>query len=687
MTIHSTEAEERAYVKEVAAKLHHALRTIENQIDATRVEVIEAKTYVWTNRAGLDPAERAANRIDISLAIDQGERAVERHRRLQKLIRSPYFGRVDFMSTGGAEADAYYIGVHSFGEEDSRRNVIYDWRSPVASLFYDYHEGRAAYDAPEGVVEGEIRLKRQYKIIDGELEYMIESAMHINDEVLQKELSRASDEKMRNIVATIQKEQSMIIRNEHSRELIIQGVAGSGKTSVALHRVAFLLYRYKGTISSQNILIISPNKVFSDYISSVLPELGEEKILETGFDELAAGELDGICRFQTFAEQVSQLTASADEALMGRIRIKAGLSFIHSIEQFARHCAEAYFVPADVSFPSVTIAKEEIASAYLAAGSLPVKPRLEKTASIVAGAARDENGNKLKPAAAGKVKKAIKKMFKTLDLLSLYKDLYAYIGQPELFKLLGPKTLEYGDVFPAIYLKMLLEGVQGFDSIKHVVVDEMQDYTAVQYAVIARLFPCKKTILGDANQSVNPYSSSSLAEIRQVFPEADTVELVKSYRSTFEIIEFARQIHPNSRMIPVERHGDSPRIIASGDERGQLAAIGTAIGQFLQSEHRSLLLVCKTQDQAERLFRELKDQHDGLCLLDFNSEKFREGILIASAHMAKGLEFDQVVVPFCDAGNYATELDRSLLYIACTRALHKLTLTYEGEASPLLPAT
>ncbi|CAG7654759.1 HelD family protein [Paenibacillus allorhizosphaerae] len=685
MIINSTESEERDYVQTIVSKLRQALQALENKIDATRLEVIEAKKYVWTNMAGLDPAERAANRVDISLTIDQGERAIDLQRRLQKLMQSPYFGRVDFMADGSAAADAFYIGVHSFSEEDSQRNMIYDWRSPVASMFYDYNVGRAAYEAPAGEVEGEICLKRQYRIKHGVMDYMIESSMNINDDVLQKELSHTSDEKMKNIVATIQKEQNVIIRNEHSHELIIQGVAGSGKTSVALHRIAFLLYRYKGTITSQNILIISPNKVFSDYISNVLPELGEEKIMEIGFDELAARELKGICGFQTFGEQVSGLTASADEALIACIQSKAGLSFVHRLEQFVRHCSETYFVPADLSLSSARIAKEDIASAYQAAGSLPVKQRLDKTASIVAGSARDEDGQKLKPAAANKIKTAIKKMFKTLNMISLYKDFCEYIGKPEWFKLYKPKTLEFSDVFPIIYLKILLEGAHGFESVKHVLVDEMQDYTAVQYAVLSRLFKCKKTILGDGNQSVNPYSSSSITEIKQVFPEADTVELLKSYRSTIEIIHFARQINPNSRMIPIERHGDSPRIQASGDAEGQLALIRTAAAQFLESEHRSLGIVCKTQAQAKQLYQEIKDMHKDVYLLDFSSEKFHDGILIASSHMAKGLEFDQVIVPFCDAANYTTEMDRSLLYIACTRAMHKLTLTYFGEASPLLP--
>ncbi|WP_338125158.1 hypothetical protein [Paenibacillus dendritiformis] len=392
MITNKTEAEEREHLGRTLTWIRKALQAIDHKISAARQDIIEAKKYVWSNLSQLDPAERAANRVDISLTIDHGEKAVEKQRRLRKLLDAPYFGRVDFAADDAAESGTYYIGVHSFSDEDSQQNVIFDWRSSIAGMFYDFQIGRAGYSSPGGDIEGEIQVKRQYKIKDGAMEYMLESDMNIRDEVLQKELSRASDERMKNIAATIQREQNAIIRNERSHELIIQGVAGSGKTSVALHRIAFLLYRYKGTLTSQNILILSPNKVFSDYISNVLPELGEENIMEMGFEELAARELKGVCEFQTFNEQVAELAASAEEAVIERIRSKARIDFVHELERFAAHVGETYFVPSDVSFDTVQVAKEEIQSAYQAAGKLPFTQRVAKTAAMVAGSARDEYG-------------------------------------------------------------------------------------------------------------------------------------------------------------------------------------------------------------------------------------------------------------------------------------------------------
>ncbi|WP_325175524.1 3'-5' exonuclease [Paenibacillus sonchi] len=226
-----------------------------------------------------------------------------------------------------------------------------------------------------------------------------------------------------------------------------------------------------------------------------------------------------------------------------------------------------------------------------------------------------------------------------------------------------------------------MEGTAGFDSVKHLLVDEMQDYTAIQYKVLSLLFKCKKTILGDSSQSVNPYSSSSISEIKQVFPGADTVELLNSYRSTLEIIHFAQKINHNSRIVPVERHGEPPVIIGAETPEGELSQINRLIASFRESGHHSLGVVCKTQEQAQSLYEVVKRVHKDIALLDFSSDRFHEGIMITSAHMAKGLEFDQVIIPFCDAVNYRTELDRNMLYIACTRAMHGLALTFCGEAS------
>jgi DNA helicase-2/ATP-dependent DNA helicase PcrA len=295
---------------------------------------------------------------------------------------------------------------------------------------------------------------------------------------------------------------------------------------------------------------------------------------------------------------------------------------------------------------------------------------------------RDKKGQKLTGGEKGRTWEAIPRMFKFNNVLDLYKDFYRWIGKPELFRIDQNMTIEYADVFPLIYFRLRLEGIKTYDHVKHLLVDEMQDYTPVQYAVLSRLFLCKKTILGDVSQMVNPYSASSAETIEQVFPSADIVKLFRSYRSTFEITSFAQRITPNPNIIPMERHGEEPSMVRFQNQEEELKAIQQIITNFKDSGSHSLGIICKTLKQAEKVYDKLKAAQ--VFLLTDESTSFKEGVIITSAHLAKGLEFDEVVVPFASATNYKTEIDKSMLYVACTRAMHKLTLTYSGEVSRFL---
>lgn len=683
--INKSEREEQQYLSEILSKLKEAYRAIEGKILSYAGEIQETKRYIWENNAELDLAEKAANRIAVHEMIGFGEKAIVRKQKIAKLMASPYFGRIDFREEGEILETPFYIGIHSFQDESGSELLIYDWRAPVSSMFYDFEMGHAYYMAPVGKICGDICLKRQYKIKDSHMEYMLESSLNIGDDVLQKELSRTSDEKMKNIVATIQREQNSIIRNEGSEILIIQGVAGSGKTSIALHRVAFLLYRFKKSLTSKDILIISPNKVFSDYISNVLPELGEEEIMEMGMEEVAVNELAGRLDFQSFSQQVAALMGSEDHKAIERIRYKAALDFVKDLDAYLEKADTEYFSPADICIESIDVSKENLMQSYTALKRMPVKKRLEKMAQDIIEKSKAMGGIKIKFPIVKKVKTAILKMYQFEDTLSLYENFYHHIEKPELFQLIQKNKLEYADVFPYIYTKMFFEGIEtGFEHVKHLLVDEMQDYTPIQYAVLKRLFHCKMTILGDSFQSVNPYSASSLEILNSVFRDADCMELRKSYRSTIEITNFAQKIKRNSKLVPIERHGEEPTIKHSATLEGQLEDILHLIDGYVKSSYNSLGIICKTQAQAAELYRQVKDQYSNVFLLDFDSTELAEGIIITTAHMAKGLEFDQVIVPFAGADNYHTELDRSMLYVACTRAMHRLDLTYCGELTHLL---
>jgi DNA helicase-2/ATP-dependent DNA helicase PcrA len=679
-----SETEEKKYLEIILAKLREAAQKLDVKMSDYSKVIQETKKYIWENLSQFDSVEKTANRLSVHQSVDSAEDAAKEQRRIFKLISSPYFGRIDFARYDETTAKSYYIGIHSFTNEKNFEILIYDWRAPISSLFYDFEIGKAFFMAPIGRIDGEISLKRQYKIKDSVMQYMIESSININDDILQKELSSTSDEKMKNIVATIQKEQNVIIRNDTSNILIIQGVAGSGKTSIALHRVAFLLYKFKKTLNSKNILIISPNKVFADYISNVLPELGEEEILEIGFDEIAEKQIGTQYKFQTFYQQVSELIDEVDDAIVERIKFKATIDFVKELDAFLEHANTEYFIPADIEFDTVSISKDYLMRRYTAYNKIPIQQRLDLLASDIIESSRTSDGKMLKSYATRKIKSDIQKMFKSEDALTLYKDFYHHIGKPEMFHFKESQTFEFADVFPFIYVKIFFNGTENYHYVKHLLVDEMQDYTPIQYAVLSKLFKCKMTILGDSSQSVNPYSSTSLEEINKVFTEADCVELCKSYRSTFEITNFAQKIQKNKKLIPIERHGEEPMITQCTDKSDELDKVKNAITEFLKSSFSSLGIICKTQEQADEVYKTMKSSGFKISLLDGESKEFKNGIIITPSFIAKGLEFDQVIIPFVCEETYKTDLDKSMLYVACTRAMHKLDLTYSGTVTSLL---
>lgn len=339
---------------------------------------------------------------------------------------------------------------------------------------------------------------------------MIDSEVNVVDDLLQEELSRSSDEGMKNIVATIQRDQNAIVRDEEAHELIIQGVAGSGKTSIALHRIAFLLYRFKDTLSSEDILIISPNRVFADYISNVLPELGEEQVSETVMEAVADQLLEGQYRFQSFFEQTADLLEKGDEAMKHRLDYKASPEFLRQLDRYAEHVERCQFEADDVWIARRLVPGWLLDELFRKHRSMPLAERVRQVVREVEQKVGIEYNYDVMPEDRRELKAKVEKMVRRSTLRATYKGFYDWLGKPELFKTAKHGRLEYADVFPLIYLKMKLEGVRSpYRRVKHLLIDEMQDYTPVQYAVLARLFSCKKTILGDANQSVDPYNAST----------------------------------------------------------------------------------------------------------------------------------------------------------------------------------
>ena len=613
-----------------------------------------------------------------------GESVINKRKRLTKILAIPYFGRIDFLEKKeNSKVMPIYIGIHTFYDPESRATLIHDWRAPVSSMFYDHELGEAGYRSPSGEIKGEISLKRQYRIRGGKMEFMIESALTVHDDILQKELSSNADDKMKNIVATIQREQNRIIRNEDIRTLIIQGVAGSGKTSIALHRIAYLLYTFRDSISSKDILIVSPNKVFSDYISNVLPELGEETVPETSMEQILSGVLEHKYKYQTYFGLVNELLEKPSSSLIDRIAYKASFGFISELDKFILHIENTYFKAADVKLTKyITIPAPFIEEQYLRFNRYPIRRRFDAMADYMLDMLKIQYAFTVTTAGRNLLKKEIRLMFAGNNDIQVYKDFFKWTNNPGMFKMRKGHTLEYSDLAPLAYLHLALEGNgnQPF-RVKHLLIDEMQDYSPIQYKVIQKLFPCRKTVLGDAGQSVNPYGSSTAETIQKSLTASEIMKLCKSYRSTFEITDFAQKIHPNAELEPVARHGEKPQILQFGSAVEELSGIMGLISTYRKSGYKSLGIICKTEQQARKMADMLKSYANDISFLSSQSSAFVQGIVITSAHMAKGLEFDEVIIPQTDERNYRSEIDKSMLYVAVTRAMHRLTLTFH-EARP-----
>lgn len=683
MAFNQTEKQEKEYLKQIISFLKKVIGNTDASVKDHVDTLAEYKDYIWSNK-DIDPHEIRSMRESILNHFALGESVINKHKRLTKILAIPYFGRIDFLEKKeNSKVMPTYIGIHTFYDPESRATLIHDWRAPVSSMFYDHELGEAGYRSPSGEIKGVISLKRQYRIRGGKMEFMIESALTVHDDILQKELSSNADDKMKNIVATIQREQNRIIRNEDIRTLIIQGVAGSGKTSIALHRIAYLLYTFRDSISSKDILIISPNKVFSDYISNVLPELGEETVPETSMEQILSGVLEHKYKYQTYFGLVNELLEKPSSSLINRIAYKASFGFISELDKFILHIENTYFKAADVKLTKyITIPAPFIEEQYLRFNRYPIRRRFDAMADYMLDMLKIQYAFTVTTAGRNLLKKEIRLMFAGNNDIQVYKDFFKWTNNPGMFKMRKGHTLEYSDLAPLAYLHLALEGNgnQPF-RVKHLLIDEMQDYSPIQYKVIQKLFPCRKTVLGDAGQSVNPYGSSTAETIQKSLTASEIMKLCKSYRSTFEITDFAQKIHPNAELEPVARHGEKPQILQFGSAVEELSGIMGLISTYRKSGYKSLGIICKTEQQAREMADMLKSYANDISFLSSQSSAFVQGIVIISAHMAKGLEFDEVIIPQTDERNYRSEIDKSMLYVAVTRAMHRLTLTFH-EARP-----
>lgn len=611
----------------------------------------------------MDPAEMVFFKERLLSFSQQQEDAQNYIERLNRQEKSPYFGRIDFKDDDFGDLDKIYIGINNVFKYGTSVPYVCDWRAPISSLFYDYEIGKAQYSTKEGEINGEIFLKRQYKIQDKVLKEAFNSSVVIQDDILQQVLANNASSKMQSIISTIQREQNKIIRNEVSKNILVQGVAGSGKTSIALHRIAYLLYQHRDSLSPKEILILSPNKLFSKYISDVLPELGEENVEQVQFYDVANDELK-------FLKKQLQTREENIEEIFNNDQLMAYVNYCHSLDfyiKFKRECSNYFdniFFAEDIDYGNVVVKAGDINKLYYTNyKEKPVHTRISWICDYITSLlnVKNENGRLAK-----KTKEKLYSFFAELDILKIYTDILANMNLT--FSLTQNNKIRYCDISNILYIVNYLYGLNCFKNIKYLIVDEMQDYSYVQFDIFNNLFNCSKTILGDINQCIEKSLSYDSLEFLAKMLDADLVNMNKSYRSTYELTDYACSIK-NISCDKVERHGEKPikLTVNRNNFEETINDICTSNCQF-----NSIAILTKDSLEAQEIYKKLNSVLD--ISLNIDTECQIKKLCVMPAYLSKGLEFDMVIVPNTKKYNLSNVFDKNLYYIPVTRALHKLYL-------------
>ena len=760
---------EQKRVNNVMETITEEINRLEDETSRRKNEVVYIRKHFWDElKVNTDTFDDFLETIiglrqeaqALSVSQSSHKHASKRLSTLRRMQEVPYFGRIDFTEEGTSTQEQIYIGISTLSDASSEDFLIYDWRAPVSSVYYDYQPGPAKYETPGGTVEGILETKWQYLIRGGVLQSMFDTSLTIGDEILQQVLGKGTDKQMHNIVATIQQEQNRIIRHDHGRLLIVHGAAGSGKTSAALQRIAYLLYKYRDRLNADQIILFSPNSMFNSYVSNVLPELGEENMQQVTFQEYLDYRLSKVYQAETPYEQLEYILTAANtssyRSRVASIRFKASTRFFEAIKSYRQSLEAAGMLFKDISFRGKPIITgQQIAERFYSHDtSLRFPNRLEKLKDwLIKKINEAQKAERTKPWVQEEIEllsnddyhkahrylakkrgfkreaisdyeiepealarlivhqkmKPLRKRvraFRIVDMKGIYEQLFAdplqindwiqgetpaewaEICQATL-EMLGEGKLFYEDATPFLLLNELIQGFQTNSSIKHIVVDEAQDYSPFQFEFLRRLFPAARmTVLGDFNQAIFAHASEMVDfyTLESLYGPAETevINMARSYRSTKPIIEFTRKLIPNGeRIIPFDRSGERPVLKQVANYTELHNCIASKVAELVDLGFNSIAIICKSAAESQNAYKALCGIED-IKLLKNGSIKYEQGVVVIPSYLSKGVEFDAVIIYNASGQIYGDDSLRRLFYTACTRAMHHLQLYSVGEPSPFL---
>lgn len=697
------EAYERAYEEE---RLEYSKEIIKDEILNYISKRKEFSQYILDYRKNMldeyrDDEDKVAEYFDHERFVkEEAFKVIDR--RLKELLileNSPYFGRVDFIEEDSEDKETIYVGRFGMTPEGSFEPLVVDWRAPVAALFYSGKLGKTIYRAPMGEIEADVKLKRQFIIKRGKLTGMFDSAVEVKDDILKMVLSENSSKKLKDIIMTIQEEQDNIIRQPRTKTVVVNGVAGSGKTTIALHRVAYLLYNYRDVLQDK-VLILGPNSIFMEYISMVLPSLGEVGVKQRTFKDYALEILNlddnDFMSFKDYMEKIMQ----QDENFIKEIVYKSSPEYIKELDNKLYELDKDYFKIQDVYLlDKLVIDAKEIQDLFKVHYiNMPLFRRSRKIRRIIFSKIKDirdemirevqrhykklldsitpeqlnTNGSQIDFMRRNKIRDIVRASLDTKAALS-------WINNPSIIEIYneinGGKKLIYDDLAPLLYMSIKLKGNLIKEDIRHVVIDEAQDYSSLQFMVIKELTKCSSmTIVGDVNQRLVPYEGKlAMTELKEIYKDLDVEDffLEKSYRSTREIMEFANGYLEEKKVVPLVRQGDKVEVVAFSNNSELEELVKKKLQEYKEKDYESIALIAKDMKTIEAIGGQLRKNFN-IKVMEDEYQIFSGGTVMMPSYYAKGLEFDAVIIledSSADASN-----DDNIKYVMSTRALHNLTV-------------